>query len=95
MRHKIGIEKTEIRIEQRALGGRAVVRFVMLESVPAHLAAERVQKVILAVMARSEERSGLSHQLAISRQILWFHRQIGFIVRDDIHNVDRLIVRGG
>ena len=87
MRNKIRTQQVEIGIEQGTLSRSAVVRFVMLQSMPADLIAERVEKVILPVVARSEQRSGFSNQLLIGCQVLWLHLQIGFAVGDQIHFV--------
>ncbi len=54
MRKQVRVQHAQIRIEQRTLRRGAVVRFVMFQSVAADLVAERVEKVILAVVARAE-----------------------------------------
>src|ERR1700688_5149965 len=95
MGQKAGVEKMPIGIEQRTLGGGAVVRFVMFESVAANLVAESIEKVILAVMPRSKQRASFRHQLAISRQVFRRHRQISFVVGDYVHYMEGLIGSSG
>ena len=58
-----------------------------------NLIAERVEKVILTVMTRSEQHPGLSHQFFITFQILLRHLEVGVAVTDQIHQVERIFSR--
>src|ERR1700688_2307703 len=95
MGQKAGVEKMPIGIEQRTLGGGAVVRFVMFESVAANLVAESIEKVILGVMPRAKQRAGFRHQLAIIRQVFRRHREVSFVVGHYIHYMEGLIGSSG
>ena len=85
----------QIRIKQGAFEINAVVRFVMFETMPADLIAQGKQKVILPVVARSEQRSSLGNQFLISGDILSGHGQVLLGVGNQIHDVDRRFSRLG
>src|SRR3984957_15181187 len=62
---QLGEYEGQIGIEQSTLVGDAVIGFVMLEAVAADLLAESVKKVVLAIVACSEKRSGFGDKLPI------------------------------
>src|ERR1700688_1432568 len=95
MGQKAGVEKMPIGIEQRTLGGGAVVRFVMFESVAANLVAESIEKGKVAVMPRAKQRAGFRPQLAIRRQVFRRHREVSFVVGNYIHYMEGLIGSSG
>ena len=87
VRHQVGEHEIEIGIEQRASGGRAIVRFVMLQAVASDHVAQGVKEMILAVMARAEKGSGFGDEFLIGGEFFRLHRELGFAVGDDVHDV--------
>ena len=63
MRQQVAGGAQGIRVDQRALAGAVVARFVVLQSEVRHVIAQRVKEVIAPVVARAEERAGFLHQV--------------------------------
>ena len=87
MRQQAGREYVQIWIEQRSLERHTVVGLVMLESVPSDLVAQGVKKMVVAIMARTEQRSRFCYQFLIRGNFLGLEREIRLCIRDHVDNV--------
>ena len=70
-----------------------VARFVMFQAEMGHIVAEREQKMVVAVVAHAEQRSGLGDQLVILDLHFRGHLQCGGGVRGDVDFVRRCLAR--
>src|SRR6202050_135624 len=81
-------------VDQAALRGAIVARFVMLKTEVSDVVAERQQKVIVAIMARTEKGACFSNKLVQVYLGFGCHRQRRFAVRRDVDIVRRILSRG-
>src|SRR5438876_2785653 len=88
MRQQAHFHQTQLWINQRTFGHAVVAGFVMLESVMSHFIAQRVKKVILGVMPRTEQRARLGYQRMVSGGLLRRHCESSFALTDRIDDMD-------
>ena len=102
VRQEVGRDPLQIRIDQRALLVSVVARLVMLQAEVRHVVAERVEEMIVAVVAGAEQCARLLHQILVFRDDFGTHLQGAIAVGGDVQimggppvraEVDRPVVR--